>query len=459
MSKVLIAAVPLAGHAGPMLIVAEFLRQQGHDVLFSSSDFFREKAEARDLRFLPLVGNANYDYRQLGDLIPGLRTFTSPIDLSNSYVKHMLGDRIPDQYHGIRKIIDEENVDLVMTDVGFWGILPLLLRNEPRPPVISCGTTAPMWHDPAFSILTGPDETPEGLKRNHEHSREWKEERAPADIYVDKVLQELGALVPGGFDLTDTMYSLPDLFLQLGAEEFEFPMHNRRPNLRFIGPILPKSKSPMETPSWLDDSKPVVFVTQGTLANFDFDQLINPALAGLAGKDVQVVVTAGGGPVEAIVASENSIVQPYIPYELILPKTSVFVTNGGYNGVQQALSYGVPIVSAGASEDKPQVCARVSWSGVGIDLKTGAPTAEQISHAVLQILLDPSYRDRAKALGAGIAKTNALKTIAEIVKEEEEQTIGPNAEQRQAAISVAPGPDCSSAPALKRRGQIVPGRE
>jgi UDP:flavonoid glycosyltransferase YjiC (YdhE family) len=400
-----------------MLIVAEFLRRQGHDVLFSSSDFFREKAEARDLRFLPLVGNANYDYRQLGELIPGLRTFTSPIDLSNSYVKHMLGDRIPDQYRGMRKIIDEENVDLVMTDVGFWGIFPLLLRNEPRPPVISCGTTAPMWHDPAFSILTGPDETPEGLKRNLEHSREWKEGRAPADIYVNEVLQKLGAQVPGGFDLTDTMYSLPDLFLQLGAEEFEFPRHNKRPNLRFIGPILPESKSQMEIPLSLDDSKPVVFVTQGTLANFDFDQLLNPALSGLAGEDVQVLATAGGGPVEAIVASGNSIVEGYIPYELILPKTSVFVTNGGYNGVQQALSYGVPVVSAGASEDKPQVCARVKWSGAGIDLETGAPTAEQISRAVIQVLRDPSYRDRAKVLGAAIAKTNALKTIAEIVEE------------------------------------------
>jgi UDP:flavonoid glycosyltransferase YjiC (YdhE family) len=416
-SKVLIAAAPLAGHAGPMLIVAGFLRRQGHDVLFSSSDFFREKAEARDLRFLPLVGNANYDYRQLGELIPGLRTFTSPIDLSNSYVKHMLGDRIPDQYRGMRKIIDEENVDLVMTDVGFWGIFPLLLRNEPRPPVISCGTTAPMWHDPAFSILTGPDETPEGLKRNLEHSREWKEGRAPADIYVNEVLQKLGAQVPGGFDLTDTMYSLPDLFLQLGAEEFEFPRHNKRPNLRFIGPILPESKSQMEIPLSLDDSKPVVFVTQGTLANFDFDQLLNPALSGLAGEDVQVLATAGGGPVEAIVPSGNSIVEGYIPYELILPKTSVFVTNGGYNGVQQALSYGVPVVSAGASEDKPQVCARVKWSGAGIDLETGAPTAEQISRAVIQVLRDPSYRDRAKVLGAAIAKTNALKTIAEIVEE------------------------------------------
>lgn len=112
----------------------------------------------------------------------------------------------------------------------------------------------------------------------------------------------------------------------------------------------------------------------------------------------------------------------YIPYELILPTTSVFVTNGGYNGVQQALSYGVPIISGGESEDKPQVCARVQWSGTGINLKTGTATAEQIRDAVSQILRDGRYRDRATLLGASIAKTNALEGIREIVEKLSQKT-------------------------------------
>jgi hypothetical protein len=52
----------------------------------------------------------------------------------------------------------------------------------------------------------------------------------------------------------------------------------------------------------------------------------------------------------------------------------VMVTNGGYGGVQMALSYGVPLVVAGASEDKPEVGARVAWSGAGLNLKTGKPS-------------------------------------------------------------------------------------
>lgn len=305
-----------------------------------------------------------------------------------------------------------------MIDVAFCGIIPLLLRDESRPPVLSCGVIAPVWHDPAFSVFTGPDTTPEGRRRNLEDSRQYNEDHAPGSRYIDKVLAELGVAIPGGYN-ANALYRLPDVFLQFGAEDFEYPMEDRPANLRFTGPILPKRLSAMSTPAWfpkLDGSKPVVFVTQGTLANFDFNQLANPALIGLAEEDVQVIVTAGGSKVDTIAAPGNVIVEAYVPYEMVLPKTSVFVTNGGYNGVQQALSYGVPIVAAGVSEDKSQVCARVSWSGVGIGLKTSTPSPEQIRDSVRQILGDAGYQERAQTIGASIAKMDALKTIAEIVE-------------------------------------------
>jgi UDP:flavonoid glycosyltransferase YjiC (YdhE family) len=127
------------------------------------------------------------------------------------------------------------------------------------------------------------------------------------------------------------------------------------------------------------------------------------------------VVTAGGSQDGKILSAKNAIVEPYVPYEKLLPMTSVFVTNGGYNGVQQALSYGVPIVCYGESEDKPLVSARVHWSGAGISLKAGVPMPEQIRNAVRKILHDPRYAERARTLGVEIAKNDALQTISRTV--------------------------------------------
>jgi MGT family glycosyltransferase len=417
MSKILVAVTPLAGHVNPMLPVAESLSKRGHEVFFNTSDIFQVKVESYGLQFLPLLGNANYDYHQLGELIPELRTATSPTEQANYYIKRMFGDRIPDQYRGLLQIIDQHNIDLILTDIGFLGSLPLLLRDGPRPPVIACGVIAPMWHDAAFSPITGPDNTPEGRIRNLEHSRQADEALAPGNSHIDAILKQFGATLTPGYN-ANTKYHLPDLFLQLGVKDFEYPMYDRPKNLHFVGPILHKPET-LNTPLWLeklDACRPIVFVTQGTLANFDFDQLVNPALTGLADEAVQLVVTAGGADANTIVAPAHAIVEQYIPYELILPKTSVFITNGGYNGVQQALSYGVPVVSAGLSEDKGEVCARVNWSGAGIGLKTATPTPQQLRDAVRQVLREPNYRKRAQILGATIAKTDALKTIAHIVE-------------------------------------------
>jgi hypothetical protein len=43
---------------------------------------------------------------------------------------------------------------------------------------------------------------------------------------------------------------------------------------------------------------------------------------------------------------------------------------------------------------------------------------EQIREAVREVIGNPSYRERAKTLGTSIRKTNALKTIAEVIEAE-----------------------------------------
>jgi UDP:flavonoid glycosyltransferase YjiC (YdhE family) len=58
----------------------------------------------------------------------------------------------------------------------------------------------------------------------------------------------------------------------------------------------------------------------------------------------------------------------------ILSKADVFVANGEYGGVNQAMSFGVPLVCAGLTEDKADVNMRVGWSDVEINLETNKRT-------------------------------------------------------------------------------------
>ena len=138
----------------------------------------------------------------------------------------------------------------------------------------------------------------------------------------------------------------------------------------------------------------MVHVTQGTLDNADLGRLLLVTTRALARDDVLVVATTGGPDPEPLRRDlpANVRLERFVPHDLLLPHVDVMVTNGGYGGVQQALANGVPLVVAGDSEDKPEVAARVQWSGAGVNLHTGRPSPAMVGRAVRRVLAHGSYR-------------------------------------------------------------------
>lgn len=175
------------------------------------------------------------------------------------------------------------------------------------------------------------------------------------------------------------------------------------------------------TPPWWDEMlahprERVVHLTQGTIA-VNTDLLVKPTVEALADRDDLLVIITGKNveamfesdtPVgtEAVAGASANAAEPnteanptpkmkrpanvrtaaFVPHLRLLPHVGVMVTNAGYNGVLAALSCGVPLVCAGRTEDKADVSSRVAWSGAGIDLATGAPTAAAVRAAVLRIV-------------------------------------------------------------------------
>src|SRR6201987_6369196 len=148
--------------------------------------------------------------------------------------------------------------------------------------------------------------------------------------------------------LFHSVVELADAYLQLSVPSFEFP-REMPASVHFVGtpPIIPGQ---VPLPPWadeLDGSRKVVLVTQGTVANHNFGLLVAPTLAALANEpDVLVVATAGGRPIDAVPGAipSNARVASFLPFEWLLPRVDVLVTNGGYGSVNQAKSLGIPFV-------------------------------------------------------------------------------------------------------------------
>jgi MGT family glycosyltransferase len=215
--------------------------------------------------------------------------------------------------------------------------------------------------------------------------------------------------------------ALAPLYMQPTVPGFEYPRSDLPSNVHFIGMMPGEVPLGWEPPTWWDDldgTRPVIHVTQGTVANAS-PELIAPTLEGLANEDVLVVVTTGGRSVESLGLQHvpaNARVGTFLSYPELLPRTAAMVTNGGYGGVQTALSHGVPLVVAGMTEDKPEVAARVAWSGAGVNLKTAAPTPAPVRDAVHALLDDRRYRERAQALQAEHARYDGIARGVELLE-------------------------------------------
>jgi UDP:flavonoid glycosyltransferase YjiC (YdhE family) len=428
--KILIASTPATGHLNPLLAIMRMLLAESHEVAFLTGTVFRARIESSGVRFFPLPEGADFDLREILAVVPELQNIPPGFEWLRVACERIFVNAIPAQHQGLQRALQEFPADVVVGDDMFFGVLPMLLgQRSKRPPIVLCGTSFLHWarEDGAPNFLGLPPATTAEQRAQYAVvAREYDGTvDQPVLLRLNQVLKAMG-VGPVSVPLFNSVVELADAYMQLSVPSFEFPRDIPR-SVRFVGtpPIIPGQ---VPLPPWadeLDGSRKVVLVTQGTVANHNFNLLIAPTLAALADEpDVLVVATAGGRPIEAIPGQIpcNARLASYLPFEWLLPRVDVLVTNGGYGSVNQAMSFGSPLVTAGMTEDKADVNARVAWSGVGLDLATNEPTPEALREAVRTVLDRPAYRLRASQMAnefAGIdTRSEILSIISEVVADQ-----------------------------------------
>ncbi|MBT2517769.1 hypothetical protein J7E29_10020 [Streptomyces sp. ISL-90] len=417
MSNYLLCSTPVQGHAAPIIAIAADLTARGHTVTVLTGSRFRAAVEAAGAAHRSLTGIADYDDRVLQDYLPDRDRYRGigklQYDVQTIFIRP-----IPEQAREVDAAIAELAPDAILVDAAFAGVLPLLLDHpSSRPPVLAAGVVplAQSSTDVApYGLGLAPNASFAGRLRNRAlNLLVQKVVFRQAQRLADEILESLGRRRLDGFVLDASRRF--DRFLQLSPAEFEYPRSDLSSNVRFVGTVLPPAPMSAELPDWwheLDGDLPVVHVSQGTIDNKDFNRLVRPTLTALADRDVLVVVATGGRPVSRLgELPGNARAAEFLPYDLLMPKTDVFVTNAGFGGTQYALSHGVPLVTAGDTEDKPEVSMRAQHIGVGVNLKTGTPKAAAIRTAVDRVLGDRAYRERAAALADRIAEYDTFGEI------------------------------------------------
>jgi UDP:flavonoid glycosyltransferase YjiC (YdhE family) len=421
--RILFASVPADGHFNPLTGLAKHLQSLGYDVRWYTSSHYAPKLKKLDIPHYPFVKAMDVSGTEIDEMFPERTQIKSKIKKLNYDLKNYFILRAPEYYHDIKDIYKEFKFDLFVADVLFtaipfvadlievpvfsMGIVPLMQTSQDLPPAGLGLTPGITW------VGKVRDSILRFMAENILFSK--------ADKLMKKILEGYYVEHDNKF-LFDLGISKATYYLQSGTPGFEYKRSDMLENVRFIGSLLPYSSN-QNKEQWFDERlnqyKRVVLVTQGTVEK-DINKLLVPTIEAFKNTDTLVVVTTGGSQTNELRASypqNNIIIEDFIAFDDIMPYADVYVTNGGYGGVMLAIENRLPMVTAGVHEGKNEICSRVGYFKLGVDLKTELPKAEQIRKAVDEVTGTELYKMNIQNLADEFQQYDANRLFANLVAE------------------------------------------
>jgi UDP:flavonoid glycosyltransferase YjiC (YdhE family) len=184
-----------------------------------------------------------------------------------------------------------------------------------------------------------------------------------------------------------------------GPPSFRDPAFPLGPTAHPIRPAaLDRDGAALPAGIGIDDG--LVYFTLGSIFNLESGDLYDRVLRGLRDLPFTVVATVGAAIDTAMLGPQppNVHVERFVAQSAILPHCRAVVSHGGSGTVLGALAYGAPQVLLPMGADQPFNAARCDALGVGRTLDAVTCSPQEVHDAVIEVLHDPAYRDRAARL-------------------------------------------------------------
>ena len=416
--RILFTAMPFEGHVLPMTGLARRLLDDGHDVRFYTGRALAPRLEQLGVPHVPYDRALEVNGENIAQLYPEIERMRGPRRIAFDTEKVFFAS-IPEHVDDVIGLHREFPFDAIVTDAAFYAAYPITRRlgipafgisAAPSPTAKSAGAPPP------FFGLT-PARTPLGWLRDRLVWAMVEGSTRRGVRVFDSVLAREG-LSP----YADSPFQLPwdtvEVMFQTGVPAMDFEGLDWPDNHMFVGPLLPPRSTRKRRPAVCGTARRRP-VGRHRLAGHRGQprpgKLLVPTLTALAGTEHLVVACTGGRNTAALQQAfpqDNVVITDWADFDVLLPHCDVFITNGGYGSVMQALMAECVLITAGLLEGKNDVNARLASRGLALDLRTDHPTPAQIGEAVQRAITDVSLRRHVQRVAHDLQSRDPLDLMA-----------------------------------------------
>jgi MGT family glycosyltransferase len=402
MARYLVYTSPARGHLYPIVPTLEELRRRGHEVVVRTLS--SEVGLLRDLGFAAAPIDPNIERREHADW--QARTSIGALQVT----LHTFFERARYDGPDLRRAIEEERPDALLIDINTWGAMAAA-ESAAMPWATWCPylLPTPSRDAPPFGLGLPPARGLLGRLRDRLLSPVLfgiYNRQAPE---LDAARTELGA--PPVRRIERAMLRAP-LMLYMTAEPLEYPRSDWPPSVRMVGPGI--WDPPAKSPAWLEEiGRPLVLVTCSTEFQND-GKLMGAALEGLAGEDVEVLVTTAGVDPSSFTPPPNARIERFVPHGPVLERASCVVCHGGMGITQKALAAGVPVCVVPFGRDQFDVARHVEVADAGTRLPAGRLRPDRLRAAVREAM---TKRAGAERIASAFAAAGGPKTAVDALEE------------------------------------------
>ncbi|TQK62009.1 MGT family glycosyltransferase [Brevibacillus sp. AG162] len=394
MARVLYVTIPAEGHVNPTLGLVKQLVGNGEEVVYMCSEEYRDRLAQTGAQFRAY----QLDEQVFRDLGFNPTEFKHPLHFTDFMLRGIIEPRIPE----ILRQIQNESFDYLIFDSLFgWG--GAILGEKLGIPTI-CSVTNLAFAEPLSKIVEVFDAS----------------DAVDVDALYERVTQTAQSIarvcnvaVPAIEDIT-RQYG--DMKIVFTSREFQPDADKLDGSYIFTGPSItsrPDAPSfPFEKLRSPHDK--VVYISMGSILTKDVElyklcfeafQDIPAQFVLSCGKDTELESLGDNIP-------PNFIVEPYVPQLEVLQQADAFITHAGMNSTSEALYFHVPLVMIPLSSDQPIVAKRVEELGAGIMLDRGQLTPTALKDALLKVLNESTYKERAIQVGDSLRNAGGYQEAA-----------------------------------------------